>query len=619
MKHLLSRTMRPSTIPLIVFAFFVHSTAVSQELPDSTLVYELDPVVVTATQLEALRSRVPNSVSLLTRAEIKNSGETSVLPLLARRIPGVFVTERGVLGFGVSTGAAGTIMIRGTGGGPNTQVLVMTDGRPQMMGLFGHPLPDTYVSSGIERVEVIRGPASLLYGTNAMGGVVNIIYERPGSSGRALEAGASYGSFDTKKLELGGSYGSAAGGIAVLANHYNTSGHRPFSSFKSSTGSARSGISLGEGYVLNSDLNVTAFRTHDPGTASKPLVNNWVDITRGNAGVSLRTSHSTMQGALNAFINWGRHDIHDGFHSTDQNIGLQFYQGIKVSGGTVTTLGVDYRQYGGKARNQKTGLDYGEHFVNEFSLYGLLQQRVLESLDLTAGVRANHHNLYGWESVPQAGIAVQLGSTITVKGSVSRGFRSPTIRELYLFPAPTPTLEPERMWNYELGLLYSVDRIAGLELTGFVSEGSNLIRVGGVFPRLVLSNSGTFTHRGVEVSGKTLLWQHAELDFSYSFLEPGDQTSANPKHKVAFGGTARFAPATFFLGLQYVSKLYGADFGRKPLPDYSIVDARVTVEIGSGFTAHVAAENILNRTYQILADYPMPGRTIFVGVNWELR
>ena len=585
---------------------------------DSAKTYVLDPVVITATQTEALRSRVPNAVTVVSRDEIASSGEHSVLPLLSRYVPGVYVTERGVLGFGVSNGAAGTIMIRGVGGSPNTEVLVLTDGRPQMMGLMGHPLPDTYLASGVERVEVIRGPASLLYGTNAMGGVVNVIYEKPSAAGRELNAGVSYGSFNTQKYELGGTYGAEGHGIAFFGSHYETDGQRPYSSFNSNNGSLRGDYVLGSSYSLNADVNLTTFRTYDPGTATKPLIDNWVDITRGSAGVSLKNQFSGSQGALKAFFNWGRHDIYDGFHSTDNNSGIQLYQAFDLLEKDVLTVGADYRRYGGVARNQKTMLDYGEHFVNEFSLYTMMQHRFLDFMEANAGVRLNHHNLYGWETVPQIGVAVNLAGSTTIKANVGKGFRSPTIRELYLFPAPTATLLPERMWNYELGVLQSVGSVGSCELTGFVQEGSNMILTGGVYPNMVLSNSGSFTHRGIEFSATGNPRRDLELSASYTFLDPGAQTNANPRHKVHFGATWIQERFTASAGFQYIGKLYGDDYSRKPVPDYALVDARLTVSIVRGLSAFVAGENLLDRPYQVLYDYPMPGRTVFVGMNYSL-
>ncbi|MFW6290090.1 MAG: TonB-dependent receptor plug domain-containing protein, partial [Mariniphaga sp.] len=137
---------------------------------------KIDEVIVTGSRVEVARRNVPLTVSTVERSQIERSNESAILPVLSRRIPGLFVTERGVTGFGVGTGSAGQISMRGVGGtAPNTQVLVLIDGHPQFQGLFGHPLPDAYVSSDVEKVEVIRGPASILYGSNAMGGVINII------------------------------------------------------------------------------------------------------------------------------------------------------------------------------------------------------------------------------------------------------------------------------------------------------------------------------------------------------------------------------------------------------------------------------------------------------------
>jgi len=138
----------------------------------------LDEVVVTGTTVKVNRNNVPMAVSVVGNRQISESVETALLPVLNGRVPGLFVTERGIMGFGVSTGAAGQISIRGIGGSPNTGVLMLIDGHPQFMGIFGHPLPDSYVASDVEKVEVIRGPASILYGSNAMGGVINIITKK---------------------------------------------------------------------------------------------------------------------------------------------------------------------------------------------------------------------------------------------------------------------------------------------------------------------------------------------------------------------------------------------------------------------------------------------------------
>ena len=71
--------------------------------------------------------------------------------------------------------------------------------------------------------------------------------------------------------------------------------------------------------------------------------------------------------------------------------------------------------------------------------------------------------------------------------------------------------------------------------------------------------------------------------------------------------------------MQYVTDLYGADNAQLPLPEYTLVNARLTTAVGYGVSVYLAGENLLDREYQILADYPMPGRTLFAGLNWTLR
>jgi len=181
------------------------STAVKAQ-NDSIKTINLDEIVVTGTKTAVNRNNVPLTVSVIPMEKIENSSESALLPVLAEQVPGLFVTERGITGFGVSTGSAGKISLRGIGGSPNTQVLILLNGNPQFMGIMGHPLPDAYVASDVEKVEVIRGPASTLYGTNAMGGVINIITRQQNEEGFKANARVMYGSYNTQKYMLNGGF-----------------------------------------------------------------------------------------------------------------------------------------------------------------------------------------------------------------------------------------------------------------------------------------------------------------------------------------------------------------------------------------------------------------------------
>jgi iron complex outermembrane receptor protein len=192
--------MKKNLLLCVIMAVIISKSGFSQQnksiLKDTI---SIDEVVITGSKTSVNRNNVPLTVSVVSKEKIENSSESALLPVLSEQVPSLFVTERGITGFGVSTGSAGQIMLRGIGGSPNTEVLVLVDGNPQFMGVMGHPLPDTYIASDVEKVEVIHGAASTLYGTNAMGGVINIITKEQKEDGFSANGRLMYGSYNTQK------------------------------------------------------------------------------------------------------------------------------------------------------------------------------------------------------------------------------------------------------------------------------------------------------------------------------------------------------------------------------------------------------------------------------------
>ena len=186
--------------------------------------------VVTGTRNRTDPRHLPMTVSVVGRERIERSREASLLPLLTEQVPGLFTTARGVMGYGVSGGAAGQMSLRGIGGAPQagvptTGLLVLIDGHPQYMGLMGHPIADACQSMMAERVEVLRGPASVLYGSNAMGGVVNIVTRRQREEGVRTDLNAGYGSYNTLQTDLTNRV-KAGRFTSVVSGSYNrTDGH----------------------------------------------------------------------------------------------------------------------------------------------------------------------------------------------------------------------------------------------------------------------------------------------------------------------------------------------------------------------------------------------------------
>lgn len=198
---------------------------------NDTLSHQLDNVVVTGTRNAVSIRHLPTTVSVVDRVALTAAYRPSMLPTLSEEVPGLFVTSRGIMGYGVSDGAAGGISVRGMSSSQG-RFLVLIDGQPQYMGLFGHAIADACQTMLAERVEVLRGPASVLYGSNAMGGVMNIITRKMPANGMSTEINIGAGSYGTLQSGLSNRIRAGRFASALALRYDRTDGHRPHMGFE---------------------------------------------------------------------------------------------------------------------------------------------------------------------------------------------------------------------------------------------------------------------------------------------------------------------------------------------------------------------------------------------------
>lgn len=587
---------------------------------------QLEDVVVTGSKFEISRKLIPLSVSQISADNIKQSGHYNVLSTLSAYVPGVFITERNILGFGVATGGSGSINIRGVsinngvGNYPNTQVLVLIDGHPQYQGIFGHPLPDAYVASDVEKVEVIRGPASVLYGSNAMAGAVNIITKKQQTEGLSATINAVYGSYNTQKYA--GTFGFKKDKLSlfVSANHASTDGTRENTDFKISNGYLKAAYELSRHWKITTDLSMAQYEANDNGKVSPPdpsPIPFHIDVLRGKAALSVENKYDKLDGAIKLYHNFGEHDLSDGFKSTDQNSGLMIYQNYRLFDQTHVTAGLDAKQYGGHAIDPKPMIPVDTtEIVYELAGYALIHQKLFEFVDLNAGLRFEHNSVFGNEWVPMVGAAARAGETTNFKASVSKGFRSPTVMELYLY-APNAALKPERMMNYELSWLqsYMANRLS-TELTAFWVEGENMIQVvGGTPPKR--QNTGTFSNRGIEFAAKYRITNQFNVQANYTFLDMEKKIVAAPKHQFNINLNYQYKMVNFNVAAQHVNTLY-ASLTPESIQQFTLFNTRISTKITKQLDVFLAGHNLLNQQYQINDGYPMPGINFHGGLNLKL-
>lgn len=363
--------MRTKLLPLFL-CFAGIASAQTDSLSNSYLAMAGKPsdpihigeVVVTGTRNETDVRHLPLTVSVIDRQEIEQSMQPSVLPILTQQVPGLFITSRGIMGYGVSNGAAGGIALRGLSGGSG-RMMVLIDGHPQYAGIFGHPISDAYQSFLAERVEVLRGPASVLYGSNAMGGVINIVTRQLHEEGVKTNVNLGYGSFNTLQSEVTNRIRKGRFTSLISGSYNRTDGHRSNMGFEQYGGYAKLGYRVTDNWNLRGDVNVTHFNASYPGPVSAPLLDGDQSITRGMTSFAVENKYEKTSGAASFFYNWGNHWINDGytpskgetpqesrFLSFDNMMGLSLYQSTQFFPGNRITVGFDWFRYGGHAWNK---------------------------------------------------------------------------------------------------------------------------------------------------------------------------------------------------------------------------------------------------------------------------
>ena len=626
-------------ILLILSLCFFTWTGWAQEAGDTVgrRVYTIGEVVVTGTRNETDIRHLPMTVSVVNRKQIEQALQPSLLPVLTEQVPGLFTTARGVMGYGVSGGAAGGMALRGVSGGTG-QLMVLIDGHPQYMGLMGHPIADAYQSFMAERVEVLRGPASVLYGSNAMGGVVNIVTRRMYEDGVKTDAEVGYGSYNTLQTELTNRIRKGRFSSVVSGSYNRTDGHRPGMDFEQYGGYAKLGYEVSKAWNIRADVNVTHFNASNPGEISNLLLDADQRITRGMTSFAVENNYERTSGAWSFFYNWGKHWINDGytanpddanrpkeyrFHSRDKMLGASWYQSARFFKGNRLTVGVDYYHFGGEAWNryvegEQNGnrADIADKVQDEVAGYVDLRQDIGSWLTLGVGIRTDHHSHIGTEWIPQAGLSFHLPRAIELKAMASKGFRYPTIREMYMFPPQNPDLKPERMWNYELAFSQRLwDGRLSYGINVFYIDGENMIVSvprEGTTP--LNMNTGKIDNTGIEMQMAYRISQMWSVNTNYSFLHMDNPVLAAPEHKFYAGAVATKGRWNVSTGVQYVAGLYKSTDPAKT-ENFVLWNVRGQFRATDWLDIWARGENLLAQRYEINAGYPMPRATAMAGIH----
>ncbi len=536
--------------------------------------------------------------------EIDQTGARTVFDAVDRLIPSAFVTRRGVMGYGIAGSGTGQVTVRGVGNSPNTGVLVVVDGRPDYMGMMGHPLPDFYSLPDAESVSVTKGPASVLYGSNAMGGAINIKPSRP-VEGLHTELSSSLGSYWTgqHRFKHGGGFPKWFYNVAAGVDH--TNGHRPSSHFRNQDGTVALGYNLSDVWRTSLRGRYGHFVVEDPGVAGAGP-GPWASVGRGGFSWNIEDQTNRVWGNTRVFGSWGHHHIDDGWRSNDRTVGLRTHQNFIVNPSLLVDAGGDFTDYGGEGRNVNRSIDYGSHTGRSGAGFSRVHWSPLSAVRLNGGFRYEHNSIFGGIAVPEFGATFGLREGVSLNLSAARGFRNPTIRELYLFPAPNPNLEPEHMWNYQATFAVQPNRRFSASLTGYYADLDNAIIVTGRFPDLQLLNGGRTLNRGLDGTVRWRFNRRLSLTGGYAWLRSTNLMPYVPRHKATYAAEVDLGRAFFYFGGMTVGSRWANAMKTAELDGYTTPTVKFMVPLNRRLTLFGAVDNLFNEDYQVITGYPMP-------------
>ena len=632
--------MRKDCIVFLALATSITASAETQDnTADTTRLHSIDEVVVTGSNNATPARLLPYTVSIVDDRQIDATGKTQLLAALSGEVPSLFVTQRNILGFGVSNhGGSGGIKIRGVGGSPTSGVLMMVDGQPQFAGLYSHPVADFYESEYVDHVEVLRGPGSVLYGSNAMGGVVNVITKSARKDGVHTTLTSQYGSHNTWQSSVTNMTRFGRFSSLVSAGNDRTDGLQKNFDFKQLSLYAKIGYELSSQWRLSVDYSIMNYRGNDPVNArvanpeSTDIYHQ--NVTRGEASLSAANSYGAANGVARVYYSYGNHYIDDPrhFHSLDDRLGILAYENFAPWRMATATVGFDFNRYTGKipvsgghqhgdGSPQAQMQTFSRKFIAEYSPYVTLQQRLFDDvLTLNGGMRLAMSNRFSNQWLPQLGFTVRPADGWSVKASAAKGYRNPAFSEMYLYRIANADLEPERMMNYEVGIAKRFSRYLALDLTLYYAKGSNLIQTasvptgdGGTMQRYM--NTGSFINKGIELSAHSNPLATLSLRASYSYLHTSvkDLTAA-PRNQYFLGLSWHALPQ-----LDIDARLNGVGglfvYEGMARENYALLGMKITYKPVECIDIFANIDNITGAEYQINRGYTMPGFTAMGGVK----
>ena len=586
--------------------------AASVEADEETM--KMEEIVVTATRVEESVEDVAQDVTIVTAKEIEKRSYDSIADVL-KGVMGVKIKEYG------NRGASATPSIRAS---TAEQVLILIDGKRLNLPSSGQfDLNDIPVPlENIERIEVLRGDSSALYGADAMGGVINIITKKPFRP--VTRAKVQYGRFDTKSFLFYTSRKLNRFGYSFAAQREDSHGFRADTDYKLWNLNSKFTLDLADDVDVVLSIDYGHKEAGSPGSTEWPTpgARQWNENALYGLTFNAKNTHLRIYSHYSR-LHYNKPDPFFPEDSTHKN----YVRG--VDGQTSFALGeMNLITVGAEILEEKViSTNIGNKHRSRIGAFLQDELSVTDDFIVTAGVRYDDYE-NGNRVSPKLSLLLRPFSGTTLRASAGKGYRVPTLNELYWpdmgWAVGNPHLKPEKSTGYEVSVEQKFGKNVRAKVLGFYKKIRDLIEWEEVSPwRWMPVNIGKARIKGIEVETSVDLGK-VDLLVSYTYQDPEDiekdQKITDRQRHDLNANITYISENGLSVSLEgsYVSNYVSTTGSHK---SYFVMNAKVSQEFTIGRdikgTVYVKGKNIFDREYEVAKGYPMPGQQLIAGVAVE--
>lgn len=603
----------------------------------------IPPIVITATRSPVSLDDIASTMTVITREEIERKNKPSV-PELLRTVPGMSVAANG------PTGQTSRVFMRGSN---SNHVLVMMDGvalndpsDPNDAFDFSNLMTDN-----IERIEILRGAQSTLYGSQAIGGVINII-SKTGRGTPRHHAFAEYGRYNTSKVGVGSAGEQGRLSYSVQASNFHSDGissmakrfggiEKDGTNIYTLSGNFAAALTEKVTAKLNMRYNRNRSEFDSPGSFTRPYDDGSPRNDTRQINGRASGEYAGMDGAWKqeigfSYLTLTRNQITEYFDPSfnsyfdDQQYlswreKFDWVHRVSVIPKHLFTFGFETWSDHYKLKSLPA-VSLGELNVDTHALFINDQYDITDNLFVNAGIRTDIHQSFGRKSTWKIAPGYRIASTGTrLKASYGTGFKAPSLYSLYDVTYGNPALKPESSRSYDAGFEQSLwgDKVT-FGATLFRNDIDNLLDTVEVAPLVYrYVNIGRARTQGIETSVE---WRPAvdwKIAGTYTFTQADDRSTdkrlkRRPKHLANASVDWQYSQdGDIGLNVRHVGVSFDSNFSFNPanVKAFTTLDLTTNYRVNEVATVYGRVDNLLNKRYEEIYGYGQPGMSLYMGVK----